>query len=101
MGWSELGSPFLVSLVPFSCSSAVFLTTYKIDGKIQIIWVFSRTFSIITACHEIPSVIYPFYVVLNGFNCKIVLLVDIAGIIAHYRELLGVVRLCFTFGIFC
>ena len=67
----------------------VILTTIEINGNHQIIWVFSRTFSIITAFHYIPLVIYPFYIVLNAFNCITVVLVHIAGIIAHYRELLG------------
>ena len=72
-------------------------TTFKIDVKYQIIWAFSRTFSIITAFHDIPLVIYPFNIVLNAFNCTTVVLVHIVGIIAHYRELLSAVWLCFIF----
>ena len=44
---------------------------------------------LIIAFHDIPSVIYSFYVVLNCFKSIYSLLVDIAGIIAHYRELFG------------
>ena len=44
---------------------------------------------LIIVFHDIPSVIYSFYVVLNCFKSINSLLVDIAGIITHYRELLG------------
>ena len=62
---------------------------------------------LITAFHDKPLGIYCFYVVLNVFKLHNSLLVDIAGIIAHSRELLGdflvvdcilnISQLCFGF----
>ena len=99
MGESDLvvGVKYRKNASPHSYRNGRVILTFTIDGKYQIIWAFSRTFSIITAFHDIPLVIYPFYIVLNAFNCTTVVLVHIAGIIAHYRELLGAVWLCFIF----
>ena len=52
-------------------------------------WLLDVVLVLIIAFHDIPSVIYSFYVVLNCFKSINSLLVDITGIIAHCRELRG------------
>ena len=81
---SSVGSVFLSTV-----NGRVFQKYIKVVKFTQTSGLLVVLLVLIIAFHDKPSVIYTFYVVLNCFKSISSLLVDIEGIIAQYRELLG------------